>query len=351
VIALHQRELPRDIATLVKVRGAGLPPLQLQDGANRPAKATLDALYGDAGLFHRKQLADATLAAAVRGLLYLWNGWLDECVECARRAGGAEEHYLCGLVARQLGDAEGAKRAFALLGTHAIFTRLALEAGTLIAESGDAALARFRELLECGQAWDAAGFVHLYEQCRSRALPAATERIVRAIQGRELELLLVHCVEQVLGEPLRPVSSPLDDLAERKARERQRRRARVDADRLAEAEKHLQRNSAGSHGGAGPRGGSLAVVPTSEIRIKCPKCQSTLGVPTSQRGKKTQCGKCGVAFLVPAEKSNGAAAGSPPAGSIGVRCPQCQHLAVLPPGARGKSHTCMQCAADFLVPN
>ena len=44
---LHEYELPRDITALWQQRGAALPPLQLQEGANVAAKAMLDDIISD----------------------------------------------------------------------------------------------------------------------------------------------------------------------------------------------------------------------------------------------------------------------------------------------------------------
>jgi predicted Zn finger-like uncharacterized protein len=202
-------------------------------------------------------------------------------------------------------------------------------------------LARFRQLLDSIENWQPFAFIELYEQCRKRMLPASTERMVRAIQCREFELLLLHCVEGALGERLQPVSRPLDDVGERKARERKRRHAPAD--------EGLRTRNAPPAVTASPATSSTAVAAPPGINVQCPKCRATLFVPATQRGKKTRCGKCSAAFLAPMDKSMTGPVATPP-GSVGVRCPQCQHLAMFAPDSRGKSHTCAKCTARFLVP-
>lgn len=342
---VQQLEFPRDVATLVQVRGNMLLPLQLQEGANRAAKVTLDALANDDALFPKHTVASAPMAAAVRGLLYLWNGWLDECVTCGERAGEAEQLYLAALVARQQGNPAEAKQFFQQINGHDIFAQLSLDTEGLLADCTESAMRRFQQLLKMDQNWEAFAFIDLYEQCRQRKLSAAAERIVRGIQARELELLLVHTVEGALGERLKVQARPLDDLAERRARERERRRARAEEERRAKR-KQPQSESPASERPAAP----TAVAAPPELKIKCPKCKHAVAVPVTQRGQKANCPKCQAAFLVPNEKSTAGALAPPPPGSVGVHCPKCQTLAVLAPGARGKAHTCEKCAAQFLVP-
>jgi len=341
---VFQLEFPRDIATLLQLRGNMLPPLQLQDGANRAAKATLDLLASDAALFPKREVASAPMAAAVRGLLYLWNGWLDECVACGERADEPEQYYLAALAARQQGNSAEAKQFFQQVNGHDVYAQLSLDAEGLLAECTDSALRRLQQLLKMDENWEPFAFCDLYEQCRQRTVSAGGERIVRSIQCREVELLLVHTVQGALGERLKVQSRPLDDLAERRARERERRRSR------AEAERRSRRPQSQPQAERGAPSALAAVAAPPEVKIKCPKCKATLTVPVTQRGKKTNCTKCSVAFLVPTEKSAGGSIAPPPAGSVGVHCPKCQHLAVLAPGARGKAHTCAKCNASFLVP-
>jgi len=337
---LGQLELPSAIATLLRLRHEALPPLQLQDGANRAAKAALDALGADVELFGKCHVANAELATAVRGLLYLWTGWPHECAACGRQLGGTEGNYLLGLAARQLGETERSRQAFQQVGAHPIYPPLAAAAQPLIGSAAEGMLAQFQRTLEQLQSWDPFAFAELHGQCLQRKHPAMVERVVRGLQRRELEMLLVHCLEGVLGARLgRSLPRPVDEDGRRREREISRRLERAEDDRR---EKQRAERS---------RLAPVTLSPPAQVRIKCPKCRAAMTVAAGLRGKKTTCAACSAEFLVPVEKSLVGAAPLARPGGVGVRCPNCQHLAVLPPAARGQPHVCARCAAKFLIPN
>lgn len=336
---LHEYELPRDITALWQQRGAALPPLQLQEGANVAAKAMLDDIISDVVLLQTKNIAEPQMTSAVRGLIYLWNGWLDECAACAEEAPEPEQHYLNGIVARQIGDPEAARHAFAQFDDHPIYAKLAREAHVTLGTPNDAALAQFKTQLDSAGTWDPIAFIEIYEQCRACKLSVGVERMVRGFQCREIELLMVHCLQTALGDRL-PRVSPISNDAE--TRREQRRSQQVSE---AQRRKHTIAPPART------KSPTVTIPKPTLFKVKCPKCAVTLQVPTDQRGKKTTCGKCKSAFLVAdgslTQGMRLAAAAQP---TIGIRCPKCQFLAQLNPAARGNAHTCAKCAAQFLVP-
>jgi hypothetical protein len=339
---VQQLELPRDVVTLLSQR-AGMLPLVLPEGANRGAKATLDVLRDDAALLPRKEKPDLAFAAAVRALLYLWNGWPEDCIAVAERAADCEKQYLHGLAARQAGAWEDAKHAFQQVEEHAIYPRLAKSGIALIGVTTDAALTRFKQLLEMGECWESFAFIDLYGQCRACKLPAATERVVRALQVCELETLLVHCIESALGHRLDEASAQRlgGDASDRRRVERRRRAA--------------QRQRPSRPAAPTRKPASSAVVtapPPARINIKCPKCNQTVSASAADRGKPTTCGQCRASFLIP---ESGTRAGLPGDDltnqpGIGVRCPRCGKLQKAPPSARGKAFACKGCSAEFLIP-
>lgn len=79
MIKLDTSPSPTHIVTILMLRGAQLPPLQWHVNPNRNAKSELDGIADDKKLLDCDPLADEGMAAAVRALLYLWDGWPAEC--------------------------------------------------------------------------------------------------------------------------------------------------------------------------------------------------------------------------------------------------------------------------------
>ncbi|MEE8384934.1 MAG: hypothetical protein V3S01_03345, partial [Dehalococcoidia bacterium] len=124
MLNLDLSQLPSEMTALFMQRGSGLPPLHWPSYANRIAKATLDEI-DDAKLFRRSNLADESMGAAVRALLYLWSGWPDDCKMQAQAAPEKERIYLDSLIAQQGDEAEQAKTLLQQLDSHPIHKPLA----------------------------------------------------------------------------------------------------------------------------------------------------------------------------------------------------------------------------------
>ena len=97
MIDLDTAQVAPDVANLLMLRGADLPPFQWQKKPNPAAKEMLDRITEDTALLRQESLADEGMSAAVRALLYLWNGWLVECSMYAQAAPDKERIFLSAL--------------------------------------------------------------------------------------------------------------------------------------------------------------------------------------------------------------------------------------------------------------
>ncbi len=342
---LQNLRLPRDIATLIHVRGTALPPLQFQDGANRGAKATLDRTPDPVTLLGRQQAADPAMAVAVKAMLYLWNGWLDEAVTVAADAPDVERDYITALAERQRGQAAGAKEAYQALGPQPLFQPLTAFAQETIGQTTHAALLRFRQLLDMVSEWEPFAFIDLYEQSRVGAVCDDVQQVVRKIQSQEFELLFVQSLEATLGTKLPTIASEKEEEAAARTRLRERRREQQrDRDRRRETPAPAAASAARASAAPAAAGTSAQ---SAQLKIRCPKCSKTIQVSPSLRGQATRCTSCAAQFLVP---RTGAPTVTQSAPCIGVRCPQCQQTVSVPATARGKPHACDKCGAQFRVP-
>lgn len=337
MIDLDISQLPSEMMALFLQRGTNLPPLHWPSYANRIARDSLEGL-SDAKLFHGKELIDASMGGAVRALLYLWNGWPEECVTHAQ-AGPEKEYLLLGAIsARQRGDVEQAKSLLQQLDEHPAYAELAKYAVKEIGDNPDPVVMRFKQMIEMGGTWEPFLFTDLYQQARAEKVSEATEQVVRQIQCMEFELLFRHCYEAATGHKLPRCSDRSAD-AEREASV-----ARVR--RLKEKHRPKRRSPDRTVGEkAKPDEGRGTPAPPDTISVVCPKCRTTMKLKASSRGKNERCGKCGAVFMVPAIKASAGAAGR-----IAVRCPKCRSTLMAPESARGNTEKCSKCGALFLVP-
>ena len=335
-------QLPRDIVTLLMLRGADTPPLQWQNHPNRGAKTALDEL-DDSNLFGRVEIVSRPMAAAVRALLYLWNGCPAECAMHAQPAPEKERWYITGICERLAGRPQEAKAAFQQLDEHPIHVGLTTRALQVIGPVADPAVARFRQIMEMGQSWEAFAFVDLYEQARAGKLCRAGEQIVGDLQCKEFELLFAHCYQGATGVNLddaRPAPTTAAPRPKRKVERTHHRGSR-------------QRESSRPTGPAktDPQAKG-ALVGQAPVRVICPKCREASTFPGSARGKPVRCTKCGSAFAIPSGPGAGPAAASAAVANGGVTliCPRCEEKLTLPESARGRQEKCGKCGALFMVP-
>lgn len=194
------------ISTLLMARGTALPPVLWSKGANSIAKKTLDTV-DDPQLFAPHNLTDELMGGAIRSLLYLWNGWPDECSMYAQAAPPKISLYIKAIAERQRENAVQAKSLFQQLEDHEIYASLVKCAAEIIGNSADASLKRFGEILKFNGVWEPFAFTDLFEQARTDDTKIVVGEFVRKMQQSEFNLLFAHCYEAATGEGLFKKSS------------------------------------------------------------------------------------------------------------------------------------------------
>lgn len=289
MVKLDAAELPAPVARAVLARGTQVPPLAWHQHPNRAAKTALDELHADTALLGREVVASSEMAAAVRALLYLWNGWPAEAAMYAHGAPELERHFIQALVERQVGAYAAAKAAWQQVGEHPVFTELVAFAQQVIPAKSTGPLKRLRDVIEFAGQWEPHLFTDLCDQAASGKLDLAGEETVRRLQCCEFELVLAHCCEAATGAKLRRARSP----APRRATPAVPRRPATPPAPAAKPEPAP----------AGPRKPRPVLKPVeleSGIGIACPKCRAVKMVPESRRGATDTCPKCKTVFQVPA---------------------------------------------------
>ncbi|MGB9624462.1 MAG: hypothetical protein ACPMAQ_06320, partial [Phycisphaerae bacterium] len=256
------------------------------------AKKILDE-SDDARLFSGKCLVSEPMAAGVRALLYLWNGWIGECNMYGQAADPAERLYLTGLCERQAGRTEAAKRAFQQLAGHALFAPLGADGIQIVGQQAQAAVKRFRDILELNGEWEPFAFIDLYVQAAAGRLDAASEASVRLLQCREFERLFAHCYQGATGEvvALGPVGEA------RTERRNIPRRSSPPVRRARRAGRSTTREDSARP--ASRENPAVAQPPPAMARVVCPKCRVIAMFPGSLVGKAVRCLKCGGFFEIP----------------------------------------------------
>jgi len=289
-----------------------LPAISWTGEGHRAAKKLLDTL-NDAALFGVAALVDEQAGAAVRSLLYLWTGWTADCAMFSQAAGEPERLYVSALCERHNQQFDKAKVLFKQLADHPIYPDLADYALGVTGHAADPGVQRMHEMLNFDRRWEPYLFCDAIAQACCGKLKAGGETVLRQMQCREFELLLVHCCERATGCKLSARTRGIDtsDSARRTA-ERERRiredRKRRDAQRQRDAfTARLARPEPSA-----PAAGSQPVAPkvpaaaAGVITILCPKCGKPLVLPASSRGKVTNCLHCSVSFKVPSPQAAGA---------------------------------------------
>ncbi|HSW47319.1 MAG TPA: hypothetical protein VLM89_17280 [Phycisphaerae bacterium] len=291
-------KVPTEIVRLLLSRGTGIPPLLWTVQQNLPARKALDQ-KDNQGLFGTPEIRDEQMAAAVRGLLYLYTGWPAEAQQYAALAAPGEHAYIAGLCERQLGHADAAKNWFRKLGARPVSAPPFERVMQLLRTESDPAIKRFREIVEQQRAWEAFAFIDLFEAARAGRLSPAGEKLVCRLQDMEFEALFVRCFECAVGRSIakRKVISEVDEQRreqehKRKMAERRERMARQR--KMAEARKAAGRKEEKSRNEAPP--------PVPKVNVLCPKCGAMVFVAEGLRGKPARCTRCTALFLVPKKK-------------------------------------------------
>ncbi len=342
MIELDASQLTSEVAALFLSGSGQQTMLQWHTHPKKFAKDRLDQI-DNAELFGRASLADEKMAAAIRALLYLWNGWPEKAAELGEAAPETEQQYLKGLRERQHGNMDLAKVAFQQLDTHPIYASLASHAVNAVGAASDPLLRRFKDLVEFSSEWEPFLFVDLVEQALGGKLDGKAKSAVCELQCKEFELLFRHCYEEALGEPI-PESAERESSAEQEARMQRVRQLR---------ERRRPRSVPLTHRPRAEKPEPQKPAPEKEatIQIGCPRCRAVTKFPESARGKNGKCGKCGTLFAIP-EKGTGPTSPKPPStsGTVITRCPKCAEAVRRPESSRGQKVKCGKCGTVFLIP-
>jgi len=381
---IDPKQLAPEISALILSRGQGVPPLQWDGRPNRIAARTLDDTE-PMRLFGRPGFADEAMVDAVRGLLYLWNGWPAEAIAHAEKAPPPEACYIRAIAERQAGRADEAKRLFQQIGNHPVYLSLADRAFKDLDGTNEPLLVRFQQAIELGGLWEPYLYVDVFEMARGGKLKEQAEQVVRTLQCVEFELLFKYCYEQAVGERLVQRAAPTEDAQEARIQQlRQladKHRARQKAAKAPEkTEKQKSDAAPAAAPGTPPDAGGVG---DGWIKIGCPRCRQAVDLHESVRGQVQSCPHCGALFKVPGQPPQPTGAMPSPApgtmasqamaaqaaaglhspggsqtvagpqataGLIGVRCPKCANTLMLPEAMRGRPQKCAACGAVFLVP-
>lgn len=363
MLDLDLARLSPEVAKIIMLRGAESPSLQWQEHPNLGAKRTLDTIE-DSRLFGAGVTLDEGMAAAVRGLLYIWNGWIGECKMYAQGAPDRERFHITAFCERMEGHANSAKEHFQKTGENPLFAELHAYAVKSISPGAAPEVHRFRKVLEQIQGWEPYAFCDLYTQALSGQLGTSSVVLVMSIQAREFEILFSHCYQAATGVDFnkKPVKSPQAGQGPTKLQKKRKSpvsratsRPAAGSTRKAERNPSAREKNAGKEGPAKPAGNPPVRL---MIRVVCPSCREKLTFPSSARGKKHKCPECRSGFLIPEKKKttkpatpSSAVSGDIPPGGVRILCPRCKGLIVLPDSTRGQRESCPECGASFIVPN
>lgn len=293
-------KLASDIVNVLLLRGSQMPPLQWHVHAGKAAKQILDSKDDDAALFRGLPIVEESMAAAVRAMLYLWSGWPADCKMYAQAAPQQIQMFLEAFCERQAGHPAEAKELLTQVGEFDTYAQLAAHALETIGPGSDKSLTRFKGTLELCEMWEPHAFVDLFEQARLGALCHPAERMIRNLQCKEFELLFVYCYEKATG---RPIGQRCEDsaVARRKVSRKTPARRRSSPPQPMPTTQPTQTIS---HAATPPP------TPLNQrgprVGILCPKCQTMIVLPEKSRGRPTECKKCGTSFLIPKKQISSA---------------------------------------------
>ncbi|MCH7813750.1 MAG: hypothetical protein IID40_06980 [Planctomycetes bacterium] len=297
MIGLDVGKLAPEIAALIMGRGSGLPSLSWHQRPIPLAKQTLDTIE-DVKLFGGNTPDDEAMAAGVRALLYLWNGFSADAGMHAQGAAQAEGHFIAGICERQYGQATQAKAAFRLLAGHPIFKPLGAFVLQVVNVGADAQLRRFGDLVKLGQTWEPFAFVDLHMLAEAGKFTRAAEEAVCTLQRREFELLFIHSYHGATG-----VNAAADSQTSPAPPRKRKRPAARSQQRRTRPPESAPQPAAKNPSKKAPLAPPLKPpAAPAGIGIRCPRCGDIAQVSKSARGKAIQCKKCQARFLVPAAK-------------------------------------------------
>lgn len=348
--------LPSEIATMLMVRNREIIPLRWQTQPNRRGKNALDEM-NDKRLFGDIPVYDDAMTAAVRSLLYLWNGWPDDAKMHAQPAPINERLYVTAFAERMVGRWDSAKELFAHVSAMPFLPTLLKCTHEITASSNHQLIQTLQQEWDEAGTWDHSLFSKLLQEAALGRLGLSGEQVVSQIQYKEFELLFGHCFDEATGTQVLIETRAQVGAGTGRVHKRE-------TPKKAAASSRVRRSPSGSVVEAGSRSVSGDPVrgrsgtpaqqsPREDLsfQVTCPLCGALIQLPVSARGSKNKCSRCGGFFMVGgktggSETQSGAKSGS---ASVLVNCPVCKTTHKLPPSARGTNHRCVRCGQVFSV--
>ena len=153
-----------------------------------------------ADLFDGRALKDTSLANAVKSALLLWNDALDDSHDISQGVRSKTGSYWHGIMHRREPDYSNSKYWFARVGSHPIFPTLRVRVLDILKAdpSQSAQLARYAEVIERNDNWDAPKFI---DWCQDAAKHADNEieEFLQTVQVEEIKLLLDYSCRNALA--------------------------------------------------------------------------------------------------------------------------------------------------------
>lgn len=291
---LNTSRMAPSVVALLYSRGTELPPLRWPAQPNRAAKKTIEST-DDVALFG-KAPATESAAAAVRSLLYLWNGWAGECAMHAELAAAPDRFYLLGLAERHQGHPDAAKKFLQQVFGHPVYANLTRI--TIESKPADARVKRFADVLQMNGTWDPFAFIDLCEVAAAGKVGPEGDDLIRSLQCHEFGLLMAHCYELATGEAVLNLKNTTTvEERPRPNRTVTRKSPPRPSTSRPSAEEGTARTS--SLLVTGPRV-LTAAASGPPIRVLCPKCNKVGHFPAFERGRAVRCKGCGAAMMIPA---------------------------------------------------
>lgn len=285
---LNLTSLPPELVAMLMTRGTLLPHLRWTDQRNITARQRLDQLDA-AALVAPRLVIDTPTLKALRGLCYLWHGWIDETIIQASSAPPPHRLYVEALALRAKNDADAPER-LRQIAAHPIHDELFHRAKVILDASHHPLIRHFSQTITRQKAWEPPAFLELFQQALAGRLDSSGERVVRELLVQEFYLLMLHLLDAAAAPAQKQVAPTIDPVARRRAI---RSAAKANSPpRPAPAPRPHARPTSPSAGAA------VAAAPPM-IRIACPRCRTMHMLPPAARGTASVCRQCGTKFKIP----------------------------------------------------
>ena len=286
---LDTSHLPPRITTALMLRGVQLPSLQWQVNPNKTAKNLLDEGIANSELFGVETLADEEMGAAVRALLYAWNGWPEDARQWIQKAPDREKAYIEGLIERQHGRPAESKVQFQITEDHPVYKPLAESAPKVIDDTKSGHLKRLRDVIAFVEQWEPFVFVDVFELALEGQLSEDDVQVIRTIQSREFEELFKHCYQAAVGRELKKTEAPSINI-------QKKRKPTAPVHRPAPSP--IPKDTGAK---LNPAASKPMFRPGLDVVVVCPHCGAQNKTTQDRRGTIQSCCKCRASFKVPSK--------------------------------------------------